>query len=305
MSILVTGSTGSIGSHLLRHLANQDIDVRALTRSIDKARFPGGVTPVQGDFADIDSMRAALQGVSTAFILVPTGADELTQAMQVVNLARDAGVKGIVYLSVFRGDVYADVPHFVSKFAVEQQIARCAVAATILRPSYFMQNDVRLEDGLLTRGSYEMPIGSRGISMVDTRDVAEAAARELLRRERAAMPLPSTTVAMVGADVMHGAALAEVWTAVLGRTVAPGSEDLDALEQQLRAFSPAWLAYDLKLMFRAYQTAGAAATPDEVRQTIDVLGREPRRYRAFAEETARLWAARHSVSATPSQGTAG
>jgi uncharacterized protein YbjT (DUF2867 family) len=290
MSILVTGSTGSIGTQVLNQLQNQDVEVRALTRSAGKAQFPAGVTPVQGDFGDVDSVRAAMKGVSTAFILVPTGADELTQAMNAVNIARDEGVKGIVYLSVFRGDVYADVPHFVSKEAVERMIDRCNVPATILRPSYFMQNDVRLKEALVTGGIYAMPIGAKGISMVDTRDVGEAAARELLRRERSRTVLPAKTVAMVGPDALTGEALAGLWSSVLDRQVGKGSEDLDALEQQLKTFSPSWLAYDLKLMFRAYQALGAAASPEELAQTVEVLGREPRRYSAFAEETARHWA---------------
>jgi len=56
---------------------------------------------------DIDSVRTALDGVSTLFLLAPNAPDELTQAMLTFNAPRDAGVKGIVYLSVFKGEAYA------------------------------------------------------------------------------------------------------------------------------------------------------------------------------------------------------
>jgi uncharacterized protein YbjT (DUF2867 family) len=92
---------------------------RGLTRSPEKARVPSGVTPVRGDLADVDSVRAALEGVSTLFLLAPNVADELTQAMLAVEVAREAGVKGIVYLSVFKSEAYADVPHFAGKHTVE------------------------------------------------------------------------------------------------------------------------------------------------------------------------------------------
>jgi uncharacterized protein YbjT (DUF2867 family) len=46
-------------------LAGKGIDIRALTRSPEKARFPHGVVPVKGDPSDVDAMRAALTGVST------------------------------------------------------------------------------------------------------------------------------------------------------------------------------------------------------------------------------------------------
>lgn len=115
MAILVTGSTGTIGTQVLNFLDGHGAEVRALTRSPEKANFAAGVTAVKGDLADIDSIRAALDGVSTLFLLAPNAPDELTQAMLALNAAREAGVKGIVYLSVFKGEAYADVPHFASK----------------------------------------------------------------------------------------------------------------------------------------------------------------------------------------------
>src|ERR1700761_8564542 len=108
MTILVTGSTGTLGSQVLAHLQGFGANVRALTRAPEKAQLPTGVTPVRGDLADVDSVRAALEGVSTMFLLAPNVADELTQALQALAVAREAGVKGVVYLSVFKADAYAD-----------------------------------------------------------------------------------------------------------------------------------------------------------------------------------------------------
>ena len=64
MTILVTGSTGTIGSQVLGHLRGRNVEIRALTRSPEMAQLPPGVTPVRGDLADPDSVRAALEGVS-------------------------------------------------------------------------------------------------------------------------------------------------------------------------------------------------------------------------------------------------
>ncbi|MGH6989819.1 MAG: NmrA family NAD(P)-binding protein, partial [Stellaceae bacterium] len=198
MAILVTGSTGTIGTQVLAHLQGRNIEVRALTRSPETARLPSGMTPVRGDLADTDSLRAALKGVSTLFLLVPNVADELTQAMLALTVAREAGVKGIVYLSVFKGEAYADVPHFAGKHTVERMIEALDLPATVLRPAYFIQNDLRQKDPLLNFGAYGAPIGSKGVSMVDIRDIGEAAAIELVRREQAAAPLSRATYALVG-----------------------------------------------------------------------------------------------------------
>jgi uncharacterized protein YbjT (DUF2867 family) len=302
MTILVTGSTGTIGSQVVTALAGKGAEIRALTRSPDKARFPAGVAPVKGDPSDVESLRAALTGVSTLFLLVANVADELTQALVTLNLAREAGVRSVVYLSVFKGAEYTDVPHFAGKYTVERMIEASELSATILRPGYYIQNDLRQKDALLSHGLYAMPIGSAGVSMVDTRDLAQIAAQELLRRERADAKLPNEIIDLVGPDSLTGAALADIWTEVLGRPIRYVGDDLEAMERKMKAFAPGWLAYDMRLMLRRYQQDGATATPAALERLTTLLGRSPRSYRDFAVETARQWAA--APQATPTAATA-
>ncbi|GAB0115201.1 NmrA/HSCARG family protein [Acidisoma sp. C75] len=290
MTILVTGGTGTIGAQVLAHLQGHQADVRALTRSPETAQFPAGVSAVRGDLADPDSVRAALRGVSTLFLLVPNVADELTQAMLTLTLAREAGVKGIVYLSVFGGEAYADVPHFAGKYTVERMIAALELPATILRPAYFIQNDLRQKDGLLKAGVYGAPIGAKGVSMVDIRDIGEAAAIELLRREQAATPLGRETYALVGPDSLTGDDIAALWSKALSRAIRYGGDDLAAMEQRMKSMLPAWHALDLRLMFARYQTDGAVATAEDIARLTALLGRAPRSYASFASDAASQWA---------------
>ena len=290
MAILVTGATGTIGSQVLTHLEGRNAEVRALTRSPGQARFPSGVAAVRGDLADVDSVRAALEGVSTLFLLVPNVADELTQAMLALSVAREAGVKGVVYLSVFKAEAYADVPHFAGKHTVERMIDALGLPATVLRPAYFIQNDLRQKDPLMNFGAYAWPIGSKGISMVDIRDIGEAAAIELIRRERARAQIQRETYALVGPDGLTGEAIAAIWTEALGRPIRYGGDDLGAMEQRLKAMLPAWHALDLRLMFNRYQTDGAVASGDDIAKLAGLLGRPPRSYRAFAKDAAAEWA---------------
>jgi uncharacterized protein YbjT (DUF2867 family) len=290
MAILVTGSTGVVGSQVLAHLSGKKgVEVRALTRSPDKAQLPAGVKAVQGDLADVDSFRKALEGVSTLFLLVPNVADELTQAMQALTLAREAGVKGIVYLSVFKGGTYADAPHFASKNTVEKMIEALDLPATILRPAYFIQNDLRQKDLLLNAGLYGMPIGQKGISMVDVRDIGEAAALELLRREQAASPLPRETYALVGPDAITANDVSAIWSEALDRPIHHAGDDLQKFEGLLKTMMPAWLALDMRVMFGRYQSDGAAATADDVARLSQLLGRKPRSYREFARDAVAQW----------------
>ena len=290
MTILVTGSTGVVGNQVLEHLKGSGAEVRALTRTPEKARFPDGITAIKGDLSDVDSMRQAMKGVSTLFLLAPNAADELTQALQTLSVARESRVKGVVYLSVFKGAEYVDVPHFTGKHTVERMIEQCDMPATVLRPAYFIQNDVRQKEPLLTHGIYAMPIGGKGISMVDVRDIGDAAARELLRRERAADKLPRETYELVGPDALTAETLVRIWTEALGRPVRYGGDDLDTLEQRLKSVAPAWLAYDMRLMMSRYQQDGAVASTAQIEHLSALLGRSPRSYRDFALATAAAWA---------------
>ncbi len=87
-------------------------------------------------------------------------------------------------------------------------------------------------DSLLGRGVYDSPIGDKGVSMVDTRDIGEAAAVELLRRERAGAPLGREVYELVGPDCINGAAIAALWSEALGRPIRYGADSLEAMEQR-------------------------------------------------------------------------
>ncbi|MDV2888108.1 hypothetical protein RYX45_23380, partial [Alkalihalophilus pseudofirmus] len=79
-------------------------------------------------------------------------------------------------------------------------------------------------------GIYPMPLGSKGLAMIDARDVGEIAAIELVRRERSATPLPLNRINLVGPDTLTGAGAAAVWSSVLGRTIRYPGDDTAGFE---------------------------------------------------------------------------
>ncbi len=286
MTILVTGATGRVGRHVVDQLIARDAGVRVLVRDPAKANFAATVDVVQGDMLDIDALRRAFNGVRTLFLLNAVAGDEFTQAIIALNIAREAGVERVVYLSVFDADRAVNVPHFAVKYGAERMLEAMGFSATILRPAYFIDNDVMVKDVILGYGVYPMPIGSKGVAMVDARDIAEVAASELLRRDRASEKLPSETINMVGPDTLTGPDLAAIWSETLGRPVMYGGDDPTGFEQNLANIMPKWMAYEMRLMAERYVSDGMVPQAGDVERLTRILGRPLHSYRDFASKLA-------------------
>ncbi len=284
MTILVTGATGTIGRQVVAQLVKRGADVRVLVRDPAKASFPAGVAVAQADLLDVDSLRSAFSGVSTLFLLNAVVPDEFTQALTALNIAREAGIERFVYLSVIHSDLYVNVPHFAGKFGVERMIEQMGFKATILRPAYFMNNEHMIKDAVTAYGVYPMPIGSKGLAMIDARDIGEIAAIELVRRETSAAPLPLERINIVGADTLTGAKAAAIWSDVLGRTIVYGGDDTAGFEKTLRHFMPGWMAFDMRVMSERFLAVGMVPEAGDVKRLTDMLGRPLRSYRDFVAQ---------------------
>jgi len=285
MKILVTGGTGNVGGAVVRESLKRGAQVRVLARKQPgEDRLPAGVEVAIGDLLDPSSVEEAMKGISKLFLLNAVAADELTQALIAYGIARRIGIEHITYLSVFKVDQFRDVPHFASKLAVEGALREFGVPYTVLRPGYYIQNDGMLKGALTDAGIYPMPIGTAGICAVDTRDIAEAAAISLTETGH-----EGQTYDLVGPALISGPSNAETWSKLLNKEIRYTGHDFDQWEQQMRARSPGWTAFDLRTMFEGYFDRGFASTETEVARMSKLLGHLPRSYDTFARETAALW----------------
>ncbi len=284
MTILVTGATGRIGRHVVDQLVARNADVRVLVRDLAKANFPETVDVAQGELLDIEALRKAFSGVRTLFLLNAVAGDEFTQALITLNIAREAGVERVVYLSVFDADRAVNVPHFAVKYGAERMLEAMGFGASFLRPAYFIDNDVMIKDVIFNHGVYPMPIGSRGVAMVDARDIAEVAAIELIRRDQTSEKLPSEVINLVGPDTLTGAELAAIWSDTLGRPIVYGGDDPSGFEQNVASFAPKWMAYEMRLMAERYVSDGMIPEAGDVERLTKILGRRLHSYREFASQ---------------------
>jgi uncharacterized protein YbjT (DUF2867 family) len=289
MKVLVTGATGEVGSELVNELLQREAGVRALTRKQRKPdTFPDAVEMAVGDLSDPLSIGEAIKGVDKLFLLI--GGEnvpvELTQALIAYGLAKKAGLKHVTYVSVYRADQFLEVPHFANKYAVEEAIRAGGMPYTILRPAYFVQNELRLKAALTGLGVYPIPVGNQGVAVVDIRDLAEAAAISLTEEGH-----NGKTYDLVSSEMLSGPSAAAIWSKLLCREIAyAGHADFDGFEAQLREKgSPSWLAYDLRTMYQGFVERGFSNTEDQVARFAALLGHPPRTYSSFAEALAREW----------------
>jgi uncharacterized protein YbjT (DUF2867 family) len=287
MKILVTGGTGNVGGAVVKELLKRGAEVRVLARKQPEAgKLPAEVEVAIGDLLDPVSVEQALQGVDKLFLLNAVVTDELTQALIAYGVAKRIGVKHVTYLSVFKVDQFRDVPHFASKLAVENALREFGVPYTILRPGYYIQNDVNLKGALTGPGVYPMPIGTAGIAAADVRDIAEAAAISLTEEGH-----DGQTYDIVAPTTISGPGNAALWSKLLGKEIKYTGHNFDQWEQGMRSKMPSWSAYDLRMMFQGYFDRGFESTETEVARLTKLLGHAPRSYEEFATQTAAAWKA--------------
>jgi uncharacterized protein YbjT (DUF2867 family) len=283
MKVLAIGGAGHVGSEVVKELLKRKAEVDVLVRN-EGTKVSEGATAVVGDLLDPVFLEKALDGIDKLYLLNAVTPDELTQALIAYDLAKRVKLKHIVYHSVFRVDHFKDVPHFASKFALESALRTFDLPFTIMRPNYFNQNDVGLKDPLTRAGIYPMPLGPVGVSTVDVRDIAEATAIALTTAGH-----EGKTYNLNGPDIVSGLGAAAIWSEVLGKEIKYAGHDMDAFEKQMRDKSPAWSAFDIRMMFQGYIERGFVAGDDDIETLTTLLGHAPRRYIDFARETAIAW----------------
>src|ERR1017187_505277 len=285
MKILVTGGTGKVGSEVIKELSKRGAKVRALVRKMGpSAQFPQGVEVVVGDLLDPVSVLKALDGVEKLYLLNGVSADELTQGLIAYGLAKKLRLQHVVYHSVFKAEQFKDVPHFASKVGIETALRQLDVPYTIIRPNYFIQNDLTRKEVLRGPSIYPMPLGAPGISVVDIRDSAEAAAIALTTDGHF-----GKSYNLNGPRLLSGAGAAAIWGKVLHKEIRNTGEAMDQFEEQMRQKAPSWMAYDFRMMFQGYLERGFAAEEGDVEILTKLLGHPLRRYEDFAQETVRIW----------------
>ena len=277
--ILVTGSTGKVGQHLVQALQARGASFRALARSDGSARALEArqVQVVRGDLADPASFKAALRGIDRLFLLVsaPHGSRLELPALE---MARAAGVGHVVKLSALGADADASCPLLREHAVVERALEVSGLAFTVLRPTFFLQNWVAFHAQAIKAGQ---PVcvnaGDARLGWIDTRDIAEAAAEALTGKGHEGLVYDLT-----GPETFSHREVAARLSRLLARPVPylPVS-DAQAFRAMTGMGMDPWYAYGMVTLFQGVRRGLADVTTGTVEL---VTGRPPRTLDAFLAE---------------------
>jgi uncharacterized protein YbjT (DUF2867 family) len=244
--ILVTGATGQVGREVVRRLAGE-APVRALVRDPEAAL--GGVEVAVGSFDDEPALARATAGVETLFLAGRDNPDQAGQHSRVLAAAREAGVRHVVKLSAVAAAADSSVALMRWHAATEAQLRASAFRWTILRPHLYMQNLLRFAAEVADRRTLTAPMGDGRYPLVDTRDVAAAAA--VVLRDPGAHE--GAVVTLTGPRALAYAEVADAIAAVVGHAVEYRAADPAGFRASLIAAGiPAWRADDLASIASAY-----------------------------------------------------
>lgn len=276
-TILITGVTGNQGGAVAQALQGTGFSLRGLTRRPDSQRAAAlarhGIDLVEGDLDDDATLRRALAGAWGVFSVqnaAEAGVErEEAQGKRLATLAREAGVEHFVYTSVGSADKQTGVPHFDSKWRIEETVRGLRFPShVILRPVFFMENllaPYSLQGSTLASalapGTKLQMIAVEDIGWFGARAFTEAAS--LNRRE----------IDLAG-DVRTMPEAAKILAEALDRPIAFAQTPIE----QVRQYST-----DMALMLQWFERVGYSA---------DIAGLE----REFGRALTKLpgWARRHA-----------
>ena len=281
MTILVTGATGNIGTHVVAELRRRGRDVRAFTRNPEQAlaKLGPGVHIAAGDFADPATVRAAVQDMD---LLVLSSSNHPAQAEHeatVIAEAKGAGVQHIVKLSTVAAEVGAKCAFFDAHGRAEQELRKSGLPHVILQSSFYMTNIFAVAETVKAVQKIFAPLAGARIGMIDPRDVAAVAATALVTDR-----FDGQTLELTGPEAITYERVADVLSRLMHSPVEFSAvPDEVARQNMLASGVPEWFAEQIVVLFGRLRDGVANAVTDTVQA---VTGRPPRDFAQFAADFA-------------------
>ena len=251
--ILVTGATGQQGGALARLLLQKKHEVYALIRNTEPESPKAqnlrnlGAKLIKGDLDNPDSLEQATNGIDSVFLMgtwVEVGTEgETRRGKMMVDIVKEKKIEHLVYSSVVNADKNTGIPHFESKYKVEQHIKNSGIPYTIIGPTFFMDNLLSYSRAGLQQGQLALPLSpSLILQQSALENIAEFFALVLERRNSFLGKRID-----IASDELTGEQAAKVLSDELRRKISYVQVPLEQIRQA---------SEDLALMFQWFERIG-------------------------------------------------
>jgi uncharacterized protein YbjT (DUF2867 family) len=288
--ILVIGGRSKIGAALIGDLLGRGQQVRALVRAGESgATLPAGAEAVTGDLADEGSLVTAMDGVEKVFLLSSPHSQAVSWHRNAIDAARRTQVKLLVRSSILGADRESPAEFVNTHTVCDRYLEDSGLPHVIVRPNLFLQNIPESTiPSVDASGTFYVDAGQARISMVDTRDVAAAAAVVLTQNGHAGAHYDVT-----GPEALSYADVAAKLTNATGRRITYVAVPDDAVRQALvGAGLNEWFANALVGLYQDYRRSGRDGYAAQVTNTVERLtGRPPRSLDNLLGEIMPAWQA--------------
>jgi uncharacterized protein YbjT (DUF2867 family) len=265
-----------VGREVVRRLTETAARPLALVRpGRGEQLLEEGVGHVTADLDRPDTIDAALDGVDRLFLLTRQTGRQLAQEEAVIAAAARAGIGRVVKLSVFRADEQSPLQVARQHGQAERVLAQSGLAATILRPVFFMQNLLAMvHDGAIATAA-----GDGRVAMVDARDIAAVAVATLTGGGHA-----GKTYTLTGPEALSFYQVASVLSRQTGRPLRHVRVPPDKVRVALQGRGvAAWYADDMAKLHSMLAVGYEEVVTDDIHR---VTGRPPRTLAQFAGDHA-------------------
>lgn len=168
--------------------------LRGLTRDAARASLPIEVEAVEGDLAQADSLKPALDGVRSLFLVWGMGAEA-----EILEAAGQAGVEHVVLVSSITVQTHPHLPAAGENLTVERLLKDSGMSWTILRPTQFASNTLWWAQSIHESRTVHAPYGDVGLPSIHPADIAAVARAALTEPEHQGRTYPLTGPELVTA----------------------------------------------------------------------------------------------------------
>lgn len=283
--ILVTGATGQLGGIVVENLLKTTpaSEIAVLVRDENKATDlkAKGVEIRVGSYFDKDSLITALQGIEKLLLISSNDFnDRIGQHKNVVDAAKNAGVKHIFYTGVTMKDIETSPlkPLLADHYQTEDYIKASGLTYTFLQNSlYFEVIPMFVGAGVLETGIF-FPAGEGKVAFAARQDLGEATATILSTEGH-----ENKTYNLTGSEAYSFAQIAEGLSSLTGKTISYTSPEPAAFEGMLKQFGLPEGIVVMSVLFAAGMKNNDFSSPSDSLEHF--LGRKTTDLKAFLHAT--------------------